>query len=261
MAVSAAEIQRAIALFEPVWDLFLVPERFRILQLLLKSVGITAPAARSSSSSTPWASPADRSQGAIPAKMMTGSVASILAKPLLLRVQMSITSTLTPRLRGPVWIRWPCAPSARLRLRRNSRSSLPNNTGANRRASAIGSNEAGQRCADSTVRHLLSAALQDNEELRARVAELLRSLYGRSSERFNPEQLSFGFLAVVPESQAASEPEPAASVEGAAKGAGTTARGAPRVLLPAGASAARGDSFAAHRGAARGHRRPDEERA
>lgn len=69
----------------------------------------------------------------------------------------------------------------------------------------------------STVRHLLSAALQDNEELRARVAELLRSLYGRSSERFNPEQLSFGFLAVVPESQAASEPEPAASVEGAAK--------------------------------------------
>lgn len=67
----------------------------------------------------------------------------------------------------------------------------------------------------STIRHLLSAALQDNEELRVRVAELLRSLYGRRNERFNPDQLSFGFLAVVPE--AASEPEPAAPIEGAAK--------------------------------------------
>ena len=31
-AVSAAAIQRAATLFDPVWDLLLVPERFRILQ-------------------------------------------------------------------------------------------------------------------------------------------------------------------------------------------------------------------------------------
>ena len=37
--VSAAAIQRAVALFDPVWDLLLVPERFRILHLLLESVG------------------------------------------------------------------------------------------------------------------------------------------------------------------------------------------------------------------------------
>jgi hypothetical protein len=36
--VSAAKIQRAVALFDPVWDLLLVPERFRILHLLLASV-------------------------------------------------------------------------------------------------------------------------------------------------------------------------------------------------------------------------------
>jgi site-specific DNA recombinase len=36
--VSAAAIQRAVALFDPVWDLLLVPERFRILHLLLESV-------------------------------------------------------------------------------------------------------------------------------------------------------------------------------------------------------------------------------
>jgi hypothetical protein len=30
----AAAIQRAVALFDPVWDLLLVPERFRILHLL-----------------------------------------------------------------------------------------------------------------------------------------------------------------------------------------------------------------------------------
>ena len=37
--VSAAAIQRAVALFDPVWDLLLIPERFRILHLLpLKSV-------------------------------------------------------------------------------------------------------------------------------------------------------------------------------------------------------------------------------
>src|SRR5688572_16064409 len=69
----------------------------------------------------------------------------------------------------------------------------------------------------STIRHLLRAALQDNEALRVRVAELLRSLYGRRSERFNPDQLSFGFLAVAAEPQAASEPEPAAPIEGATK--------------------------------------------
>jgi site-specific DNA recombinase len=37
-SVSAAAIQRAVALFDPVWDLLLVPERFRILHLLLESV-------------------------------------------------------------------------------------------------------------------------------------------------------------------------------------------------------------------------------
>jgi hypothetical protein len=37
-SVSAAQIQRAVALFDPVWDLLLVPERFRILHLLLESV-------------------------------------------------------------------------------------------------------------------------------------------------------------------------------------------------------------------------------
>ena len=36
--MSAAAIQRAVALFDPVWDLLLVPERFRILHLLLESV-------------------------------------------------------------------------------------------------------------------------------------------------------------------------------------------------------------------------------
>jgi site-specific DNA recombinase len=36
--VPAAQIQRAVALFDPVWDLLLVPERFRILHLLLESV-------------------------------------------------------------------------------------------------------------------------------------------------------------------------------------------------------------------------------
>jgi hypothetical protein len=38
-SVSAAAIQCAVALFDPVWDLLLVPERFRILHLLLESVG------------------------------------------------------------------------------------------------------------------------------------------------------------------------------------------------------------------------------
>jgi site-specific DNA recombinase len=38
-AVSAAAIQRAVALFHPVWDLLLAPARFRILHLLLESVG------------------------------------------------------------------------------------------------------------------------------------------------------------------------------------------------------------------------------
>ena len=33
--VSAAAIQRAVALFDPVWDLLLVPERFRILHPVL----------------------------------------------------------------------------------------------------------------------------------------------------------------------------------------------------------------------------------
>ena len=37
--MSAAQIQRAVALFDPVWDLLLVPERFRILHLLIESVG------------------------------------------------------------------------------------------------------------------------------------------------------------------------------------------------------------------------------
>ena len=36
--VPAAAIQRAVALFDPVWDLLLVPERFRILHLLIESV-------------------------------------------------------------------------------------------------------------------------------------------------------------------------------------------------------------------------------
>ena len=38
-SVSTAQIQRAVALFDPVWDLLLVPERFRIFHLLLESVG------------------------------------------------------------------------------------------------------------------------------------------------------------------------------------------------------------------------------
>ncbi len=69
----------------------------------------------------------------------------------------------------------------------------------------------------STMRHLLSAALTDNEKQRVRIAELLRSLYGRRSERFNPAQLCFGLLAEVPEPPAASEPEPLASAERAMK--------------------------------------------
>jgi hypothetical protein len=59
--VSTAQIQGAVALVDPVWDLLLVPERFRILHLLLEAVvcdgstgelelsfyplGITSPAA------------------------------------------------------------------------------------------------------------------------------------------------------------------------------------------------------------------------
>jgi hypothetical protein len=37
-SVSAAAIQRAVALFDSVWDMLLVPERFRILHLLLEAV-------------------------------------------------------------------------------------------------------------------------------------------------------------------------------------------------------------------------------
>ena len=37
-SVPAAAIQRAVALFDPVWDMLLVPERFRILHLLIESV-------------------------------------------------------------------------------------------------------------------------------------------------------------------------------------------------------------------------------
>jgi hypothetical protein len=37
-SVSAAAIQRAVALFDPVWGMLLVPERFRIFHLLLESV-------------------------------------------------------------------------------------------------------------------------------------------------------------------------------------------------------------------------------
>jgi multidrug efflux pump subunit AcrA (membrane-fusion protein) len=56
--VSAAAIQRAVALFDPVWDLLLVPERFRILHLLLESWSTTGPRASWSWPSVPWASPA-----------------------------------------------------------------------------------------------------------------------------------------------------------------------------------------------------------
>jgi hypothetical protein len=34
----AAQIQRAVARFDPLWDLFFVPERFRITHLLIESV-------------------------------------------------------------------------------------------------------------------------------------------------------------------------------------------------------------------------------
>ena len=36
--VFAAEVRRAVTLFDPVWDMLLVRERFRILHLLLESV-------------------------------------------------------------------------------------------------------------------------------------------------------------------------------------------------------------------------------
>jgi hypothetical protein len=36
--VSAASVQRAVAFCDPIWDLLLVPERFRILHLLLEAV-------------------------------------------------------------------------------------------------------------------------------------------------------------------------------------------------------------------------------
>ena len=112
----------------------------------------------------------------------------------------------------------------------------------------------------STIRHLLSAVLQNNEELRARVAELLRNLHGRRSERFNPDQLSFGFLAVVPEPQAASESEPAASVKGAAKKPARR-RSGHRGCPPCQRICRARKSACSHRGAARGHRRSDEEMA
>ena len=50
-AVSAASIQRAVALFDPVWDLLLIPERFRILHPLLDSVVYEGATASSSWSS------------------------------------------------------------------------------------------------------------------------------------------------------------------------------------------------------------------
>lgn len=43
------------------------------------------------------------------------------------------------------------------------------------------------------VRHLLSATLHDIDVLGARVAELLRKLYGRKGERFHPDQLDWVF--------------------------------------------------------------------
>jgi hypothetical protein len=56
--VSAAQIQRAVARFDPVWDLLLVPERFRILHLLLESVRYDGATGEFELSFPPWASSA-----------------------------------------------------------------------------------------------------------------------------------------------------------------------------------------------------------
>lgn len=59
-----------------------------------------------------------------------------------------------------------------------------------------------------TVRELLSAALHDVDVLSARVAELLRSLYGRRSERISPDQLAWAFVSPEPTPEALPEPPP-----------------------------------------------------
>jgi hypothetical protein len=55
--VAAAQIQRAIALFDPVWDLLLVPGASASCTCLSSRSFMTVPRATSSWLSTPWASP------------------------------------------------------------------------------------------------------------------------------------------------------------------------------------------------------------
>src|SRR5207253_2130416 len=54
---------------------------------------------------------------------------------------------------------------------------------------------------------LLDKALKDNQRLVARVAELLKRVYGRSSERIDPDQLKLAFEQLRAEDAAAKGPD------------------------------------------------------
>ncbi len=65
------------------------------------------------------------------------------------------------------------------------------------------------------IRHLLGSALSQANTLAARVAELQRQLYGRKSERINPNQLTLALMEMLdksgdeaPEPDAPAVPEP-----------------------------------------------------
>jgi hypothetical protein len=53
-SVPTAQIQRAVALFDPVWDMLLVSERFRILHLLIESVGYDGSTGYAPRSASTW---------------------------------------------------------------------------------------------------------------------------------------------------------------------------------------------------------------
>src|SRR5437588_407436 len=53
---------------------------------------------------------------------------------------------------------------------------------------------------------LLDKVLKDNQQLVARVAELLKRVYGRSSERIDPDQLKLAFEQLRAEEAAANGP-------------------------------------------------------
>lgn len=78
----------------------------------------------------------------------------------------------------------------------------------------------------ATVRHLLSATLHDIDVLGARVAELLKKLYGRKSERFDPNQLDWMFpVPAVPPTEPPEDAAPAVETAPAPRRRRTGGRG------------------------------------